>query len=117
MAERRVISVDRDGDGVTRALCHPGEAWSPRASHLVIGDIEHHRHSYRVEVEGDDVGITVVRDPDGAYLRTEADDELTNNLDSLPLCEHSPWDVVHDDAEVLAVHAALVPPGDVVYFG
>lgn len=117
MAERRVISVDRDGDGVTRALCNPGEAWSPRASHLVIGDIEHQRHSYRVEVEGDDVGITVVRDPDGAYLRTEADDELTNNLDSLPLCEHSPWDVVHDDAEVLAVHAALVPPGDIVYFG
>lgn len=117
MAERLVISVDRDGDGVTRALCNPSEAWSPRASHLVIGDIEHHRHSYRVELDGDEVAITVVRDPDGAYLRTAADDELTNNLDALPLCGHSPWDVVHDDAEVLAVHAALVPPGDVVYFG
>jgi hypothetical protein len=53
-------------------------------------------------------------------LRTAPDSTADNNLDNLPEFELHPWEIAHDDAEVLAVHAALVIhglQGQVLMFG
>lgn len=47
----------------------------------------------------------------GPYLRTRADRTEGNNLDNLPALDVRSWEIALDDAEVLAVHAALVPHG------
>lgn len=41
---------------------------------------------------------------------------LKQKLETLA-CDCSPWEVVLEDAEVLAVHAALLPSNEVVFFG
>lgn len=120
MAQRLVTHAHRDDDGVVVAIGNPGEAWFQRRREWAISDIAAGRHEYVVASGSSTRAITVVRGPTGPYLRTSPDDAAGNNLDLLPEFELRPWEVAHDDAEVLAVHAALVPhgvEGQVLLFG
>lgn len=86
MADRRVTRSRKDGAGNITALCNPAEVWSPRASSLVIEDIEDERHTYYVNEAGWRADVRVVNGPNGKYLRTDADAQSANNLDNLPDC-------------------------------
>jgi hypothetical protein len=86
MAEREVTRSRKDASGDITALCNPGEAWSPRLKAAAIADIESKTHSYYVLVGGRRVGVIVVSEKTGKYLRTSPDSTTRNNLDDLPDC-------------------------------
>lgn len=120
MAERVVTHAVRNGRGVVLAIANPDQDWYQRRSEWAISDIRAGRHSYVVASGSVLRPIHVVDGPHGPYLRTTRDAAVGNNLDELPTFDLRPWEVVHDDAEVLAVHAALVPhgvQGQVLMFG
>lgn len=120
MAERRVTHVVRDRDGDILALCNPEEAWAQRRREWAIADILADRHEYFVEgLQGSHRRIYVVAGPSRPYLRTVPDSLGGNNLDTLPTLERNPWEVALEDAEILAVHAALIPvaPARVLLMG
>lgn len=71
------------------ALCNPAASWSPRASWLVIDDIESGAHAYVIDHVSGVVPIHVVDGAFGPYLRTDPDRAQRNNLDDLPLCSAS----------------------------
>ncbi|HEX6596434.1 MAG TPA: galactose oxidase-like domain-containing protein [Acidimicrobiales bacterium] len=109
MADRLVTHVARDSRGLTLALANPAEDWFQRRAEWAIADIVSGRHRYFVE--GNSRPIAVVDGPSGLYLRSDPDASTANNLDTLPSHDRSPWEIAHDDAEVLAVHAALTGHG------
>lgn len=86
MADRRVTSTKKEGDGTITALCNPSAFWSPRASRDAIRDIEARTHTYYVDVAGWRADVHVVDGPGGKYLRTDADQQSANNLNNLPDC-------------------------------
>jgi len=87
MAERRVSRTRKDSDGDITHVCHPGADWSPRASSLVISDIENSRYRYYViNSKGGRTYIEVVDGPTRKYLRTRKDETPCDNLDELPDC-------------------------------
>lgn len=112
MADRHITRVSRSAEGDVIAVANPGESWLQRRRAWAIDDIVSGRHRYFVPGPGPDGRtVTVVHDPDGPYLRSGPDGQSFNNLDSLEHLDAYPWDVAHDHAEVLAVHAALVAHG------
>jgi hypothetical protein len=111
MAERLVTHAFRDSDGIVRAIGNPTTDWFQRRREWAISDIVAGRHEYVVASGAVHRRIRVVDGPTGRYLRTSPDATEANNLDDLPEFELRPWEVAHDDAEILAVHAALVPHG------
>ena len=111
MAERLVTHANRDGDGVTVAIGNPEQDWFQRRHEWAVSDIAADRHEYVVAAGEGTRRIVVVAGPTGPYLRTSPDDDTVNNLDLLPEFDLRPWEIAHDDAEVLAVHAALVAHG------
>jgi hypothetical protein len=87
MAERYVRATKKDRDGDILALCNSGEVWSPRPKQDAINDIESRTHRYFVQWPGAQrTEITVVKGPNGKYLRTDRDSTTRNNLDDLPDC-------------------------------
>ncbi|MCL5050296.1 MAG: DUF3892 domain-containing protein [Firmicutes bacterium] len=86
---RRVKATRKDDDGKITHVCNEDNryTWSPRASSLVISEIESGDYRYFVKVgqEGE-VDIRVVDGANGKYLRTTADSSDANNLDNLPDC-------------------------------
>lgn len=87
MADRKVTQTGKNEEGDITALCDPGASWSPRAKADAIADIRDGTHRYYVDgVDGEEVDIVVVDDPDGPYLRTSPDGTPANNLDELPDC-------------------------------
>lgn len=87
MAEREVTGIRRAGTtGRVTALCHSGEAWSPRALPDVVDDIRRGTHTYYVDDGARRSFVMVVGTGPGAYLRTHGDGAATNNLRSLPGC-------------------------------
>jgi hypothetical protein len=120
VAERLVTHALRDSKGVVRALGNPDSEWFQRRREWAISDILSDRHTYFVESGSAARPILVVDGPSGRYLRSSPDSTSDNNLDLLPELELRPWEVAHDDAEILAVHAALVDhgaQGQVLMFG
>lgn len=121
MADRLVTHVARRGGGRIAGIANPDEDWRQRRSEWAISDIRADRHAYFVEgTRGQLRPIDVVNGGSGPYLRTRADPTEDNNLASLPLVELAPWEVALADAEVLVVHAALVPRdglGQVLFMG
>lgn len=120
MAERLVTHAFRDSNGVIRAIGNPDSDWFQRRREWAISDIVADRHTYVVQSGQVTRPIRVVNGPSGPYLRTTPDSTADNNLDILPEFELRPWEVAQDDAEVLAVHAALVThglEGQVLMFG
>ncbi|WP_066586660.1 tyrosinase family protein [Cellulomonas timonensis] len=90
MGVRHIRGAVRDRNGVTLALCL-GEPGAPVVSvGQVIDDVDARRHTYLVDAGPRAASVRVVRDPDGAYLRTDPDADPANNLDSLPRCEDLP---------------------------
>ncbi len=86
MSQREVTRSGKDKDGDIKALCKPGESWSPRAKADAIRDIKSGSHTYYVSVNGSRVDVHVVKGASGEYLRTDADGRGHNNLDDLPDC-------------------------------
>ena len=86
MADRRVTQTQKNSEGDILGLCNPGESWSPRSKADAISDIDNRVHTYYVNAAGARTDIHVVNDPDGKYLRTDADGSSPNNLDNLPDC-------------------------------
>ena len=112
MAERIVTHTAKDQDGDILALGNPEEDWLQRRTEWAISDILADRHTYVVlDPDESKTSIKVVFGPAGPYLRTYGDPTKGNNLDFLPDIDLLPWEVAHPDAEVLAVHAALIPNG------
>jgi hypothetical protein len=103
-----------------RAIGNQDSEWFQRRREWAISDILAGRHTYVVDSGSGTRSIRVVNGPFGPYLRTSPDATSGNNLDVLPEFDLRPWEVAHDDAEVLAVHAALVAhgaQGQVLMFG
>jgi hypothetical protein len=86
MARRAVTRTSKDADGDITALCHPGDAWSPRSKLDAIRDIDTGLHTYYVPWNAGSTDIAVVEGPNGKYLRTDRDNTARNNLDDLPDC-------------------------------
>lgn len=87
MAERAVHNTEKDEDGDITALCNPGADWSPRSKAGAIADIESETGpNYYVPWKSGRTEITVVKGPNGKYLRTVRDGSTGNNLDELPDC-------------------------------
>jgi hypothetical protein len=112
MATRLVTHAARNSDGDIVAIGNPEEPWYQRRREWAISDILADRHVYFASGRrGRRRRIDVINSPSGPYLRTRADRTEGNNLDNLPALDVRPWEIALDDAEVLAVHAALVPHG------
>jgi hypothetical protein len=112
MADRLVTHSFRSSEGDILAVGNPEEPWRQRQKDWAIADIVDGRHRYFVQGAGGTQRlIDVINDPDGLYLRARADSDTDNNLDNLPALDIHPWEIALDDAEILAVHAALVPHG------
>jgi hypothetical protein len=112
MAQRLVTHAARNSRGNIIAIGNPDSEWRQRRSEWAISDILAGRHEYVVPgTRGLPRPIDVVNGRFGRYLRTRADTTEDNNLDNLPALDIEPWEVAHDNAEVLAVHAALVTHG------
>lgn len=86
MADRAVRKTAKDKDGDITALCDTGAFWSPRSKQDAISDIENGTHTYHVPWTSGRTEITVVKGPNGKYLRTVRDNSTGNNLDELPDC-------------------------------
>lgn len=86
MADRAVRKTGKDKDGDITALCDSGAGWSPRLKSDAISDIENNIHTYHVPWTSGRTEITVVKGPNGKYLRTVRDGSIRNNLDELPDC-------------------------------
>lgn len=86
MADRLVIKTRKGYDGDILALCNPDESWSPRFKHEAIQDIETKLHNYFVEVEKEQVNISVVLIKGSKHLITDKRKTLTNNLEQLKDC-------------------------------
>ena len=84
MTERRVRQTAKDTQGDITALCHVGEAWSPRLKADAIDDIEGDIHRYYVEEIAERAYVHVVNGPTGKYLRTTGDSPSGFNLGDLP---------------------------------
>lgn len=113
MSDRNVTHAVRDGDGDIVALGNPRAGWRQRQAPWIIDDILENRHDYFVRgVSGFDRRIDVVRGPHGPYLRTFPDSTTDNNLDDLDELTPHHWEIANDDAEILVVHCALVPQGE-----
>lgn len=120
MAERLVTHALRDSNGVVRAIGNPDSEWFQRRREWAVSDILTGRHTYVVESGSMTRPIRVVNGSSGPYLRTSPDSTSANNLDLLPEFDPRPWEVAHDDAEILAVHAAMMAhraQGQVLLFG
>lgn len=121
MANRIVTHAVRDSRGVTLAIGNPEEAWFQRHVEWAISDIVSGRHTYQSRTSGGVLrDIIVVNDPDGTYLRVHGDDSQDNNLDFMDQMELHPWEIVLENSEILAVHAALVMhglEGQILLFG
>lgn len=111
MAERLVTHAFRDSNGVIRAIGNPASDWFQRRREWAISDIVAGRHTYVVRSGQNSRQIRVVDGRSGRYLRTTPDSTADNNLDVLPAFDVRPWEVAHDDAEVLAVHSSWEPFG------
>ena len=84
MAERRVVGIDKADDGDITALCG---TWGRAPKAEAIRHIDNRTQTYFVlMVDGSRVGVVVVDDPSGRYLRTDPDETLRNNLSDLPRC-------------------------------
>ncbi len=86
MADRKVISIRKNGNQEIAALCNPDELWSPKASHHAISEIEAGLHTYYSLIEGKRVDVYVIIGPDGKYLRTDPEKTVKNKLYELPEC-------------------------------
>lgn len=86
MSDRQVTQVHRNDDGDITALCHPGEAWSPREKEDAIKDLELNRQRYYVLYNGWEVDIRPVHGTEGPYLRTAGDWTDKDDLAVLPTC-------------------------------
>lgn len=121
MTDRLVTHTVSNTEGDIVAIGNAEQSWLQRHSEWAISDILTGRHGYFVEAgSGGLRPVDVIDGPHGPYLRARADSTTDNNLDSLPMLELHPWEVVLDDSEILAVHAALVPhgaEGQVLLFG
>lgn len=104
MAVRHVRGVARDRSGRTVAVClrEPGGPLVLLGD--VIEDIGVGRHEYVVDAGGSVGRLVVVHGPGGPYVRTPADRDRTNNLDSLPDCD----DLPPMDAQPVRRNAATV---------
>ena len=111
MADRTVTHTARNTHGDIVAIGNPQSDWHQRRVEWAISDIVAHRHEYFVSGNSGPIRIGIVNDSDGPYLRTFPDSTGENNLDELPVLDLRPWEVAFDHAEILAVHAALVPHG------
>lgn len=91
MEERRVDCIRKaNRDDQYSSITHlggikHGQRWVETAA-MVIFDIDYDRRSYYVEEDGKKVKIVVIRKEDKPYLRTEKDNEESNNLLDLPEC-------------------------------
>jgi hypothetical protein len=87
---RHVQRTRKSGDGPgteTTHLCGDDDAgWGPVPVAEAISQIESGAAVYFTEVDGSIARIVIVDDPQGKYLRTEADTTKANNLDALPNC-------------------------------
>lgn len=121
MADRNVTHAVRDGDGDIVALGNPWAGWRQRQAKWVIDDIVNRRHDYFVRGNnGFNRRIDVVNGESGHYLRTFPDSTTANNLDDLDELTLHSWEIANDNAEILAVHCALVnqgPHGSVLLVG
>ncbi|MCH9660818.1 MAG: DUF1929 domain-containing protein [Bacteroidetes bacterium] len=120
MANRLVTHAIRDRHGDILFICNPETEWRQRKSAWAISDIHSGRHNYFVSGSGGvNKRIFVVNGPHGAYLRTGHDQTEVNNLDDLPTVPMYPWEIAIENAEVLAVHAALTNRflGEVILMG
>lgn len=121
MANRHVTHVFRNTDGDILVIGNPEQDWHQRHREWAISDIIADRHTYFVEGnERDELPIDVINGPSGLYLRTRGDSTEGNNLDILPEFDYEPWEIAIEDAEILAVHAALInhgPQGQVLLLG
>lgn len=112
MADRIVTHCVRNVQGDIVAIGNPAETWFQRRSEWAITDIRRELHRYLVPgSSGTPRPIDVVDGAFGPYLRARLDSSEANNLDNLPQLELRPWEIAHEDAEILAVHAALVRHG------
>ncbi len=112
MADRTVTRAARNADGNIIAIGNPSSDWHQRDAKWAIQDILEDRHRYLIEsATGAMRPIQVVNDPDGPYLRSQADTTEENNLDNIEELDLSPWEVALDSTEIFAIHAALVPHG------
>jgi hypothetical protein len=85
MAERLVTKTRKGYDGDILTLCNPEESWSPRFKHEAIQDIETKLHNYFVEVEEEQINISVVI-RGSKHLVTDKQQTLINNLEQLKDC-------------------------------
>jgi hypothetical protein len=82
---RRVTATRKDRRGDVTHLCGDG-AWGPVPVADAIAQIRSGSVVYLTQANGDDAVVSVIDDPDGAYLRTAPDRTVANNLDQLPDC-------------------------------
>ena len=113
MADRIVTHTFRNTEGDIVAIGNPEDSWQQRHKEWAISDIVAGRHRYFVQGSGGSLRpVDVISHASGPYLRARADSDTDNNLDNMPELDLSPWEVVLDSAEILVVHAALVPHGE-----
>ena len=84
--DRAVTQTGKNADGDITRLCNPNASWSPVSKETAIRDIETGTHTYYVPWTTGRTEISVVRGPNGKYLRTDQDSTPRNNLDDLPDC-------------------------------
>lgn len=104
MAVRHVRGVARDRSGTTVTVCLREPGGPLVLVGEVIEDIRVGRHDYVVDAGGRVGQLVLVHGPSGFYLRTSADRDRTNNLDSLPDCD----DLPPMDAQPVRRNAATV---------
>jgi len=84
---REVTATRKLPDGVITHLCDgAGATWGPVAVQDAIVQIEDGSVAYFTNIGGVAAHVNVVDDPQGKYLRSQADETTANNLDDLPGC-------------------------------
>lgn len=84
---REVTATRKLPDGVITHLCGgAGASWGPVPVGDAIDQIENGSVAYFTNIGGVAAHVNVVDDPQGKYLRSQADETTSNNLDDLPDC-------------------------------
>lgn len=86
MSDRRITATRKDDDGDITHVCNSKETWGPRASSLVITDIEAGTYTYYVENGAGRSDVNVVQGTNKKFLRTDPNGKCSDNLDDLPDC-------------------------------
>jgi len=84
--EVKCVVVERDHDSTERITQIGGDGWQKKLSD-VVWELGLGSAAYYTSVDGERADVEVVSPQSGpSHLRTNKDDELTNNLLKLPRC-------------------------------